>query len=703
MNNREGKSGVMASTEDNCARSDKPAKVVKLWVSKKSIQIKEENSVEAVALQVREPGRNKRSAETIDQILAAAEQIILESGVDRVAIQDVCHVAGISRGTFYRYFSSQEELLDAFSKHKRARFHMALHAATAPYLTPVDRFNALISYLDNYLKHSKARRLLEVAPEFAFKFFNRIFHDSVDRFQEVLDIVFDAWDAQLGVRIDRELVCEMLIRYVLSELLVPRIGDRRQLLSQIGQMTRAISRGGDGLPQSLAQLHQTGEQSLLPVRARAHLAGGRRTEFDDISSNDTASEPGRNRRSKKTINQILIATEQVILESGVGRVSIQSVCEVAGIARGTFYRYFSSQDELLEAFTQHKRGVFHQALLRTTDPYKDPDERFIALVDHLDSFLNGTKARRLLLVAPKFAFGFFQHAFIDSLDRFQSALKIVFDAWDARLGVTLDRELICEMLIRYVLSELLVLGEGDRKQVPQRIGKLISSIRTAPSRASTAQVPVLAKSTVGSTSEAEFDAPPSRGAGRTRRSEIIVEEIISAAEEVILTSGVDRIPISAVCELTGISRGTFYRYFASQEALLDAFTERQHLQFHHTLVNAAALHDDAEGRFNAVIAHIQEFLRGGNSRRILTVAPEYALGFFERMFGEAVTRYKSVLEIVFDAWDVQHGIQIDRDLACQFLVRYILSQLLVPAVEVQPLLPVQLGAMIRAVSVARGK
>lgn len=703
MSNRERKSGAAAATRHHVTGLEGMAVLNNTRETKKSTHIEAEKRIEVVALEIREPGRNKRSAETIDQILVAAEQIILESGVDRVAIQDVCHVAGISRGTFYRYFSSQDALLDAFSKHKRARFHLAMHAATAPYLVPADRFNALISYLDNYLKHSKARRLLEIAPEFAFKFFNRIFHDSVERFQEVLDIVFDSWDAQLGVQIDRGLVCEMLIRYVLSELLVPRKGDRRQLLSQIGQMTRVISAGGDHLPKSLAQVQPADGRKVRPVRARSQLAHGQKTESGQSAASDTASEPGRNRRSRKTINQILTATEQVILETGVGRVSIQSVCEVAGIARGTFYRYFSSQDELLEAFTQHKREVFHQALLATTEPYSDPDERFAALVEHLDGFLKGTKARRLLMVAPKYAFGFFQYAFLDSLDRFQSTLDIVFDAWDARLSVTLDRELICEMLIRYVLSELLVLGEGDRKQFPQRIGKLIGGIKARRHMADTGPLPTATTAAGVSPRALELATQPPLEAGRSRRSDVIVEEIISAAEEVILASGVERIPISVVCELTGISRGTFYRYFSSQDDLLNAFTERQHLQFHQTLLDAVAPHEDVEGRFNAVIGHLETFLASGNSRRILAVAPDYALGFFQRMFGEAVERYKAVLKIVFDAWDDQDGKPLDRDLACELLVRYILGQLLVPTPKSGWLLPVQLGAMMRAASAARGK
>ena len=147
----------------------------------------------------------------------------------------------MSRGTFYRYFSSQDELLDAFSRHKRDRFHQSLLEATEPFDDPDERFDALIAYLEHYLEHGRARRLLVVAPDYALGFFKRIFHDSVVRFEDVLRSVFDAWDSRLGIKIDRELVCEMLIRYVLSEQLVPGSTDRRSLPRRVARMVAAVT------------------------------------------------------------------------------------------------------------------------------------------------------------------------------------------------------------------------------------------------------------------------------------------------------------------------------------------------------------------------------------------------------------------------------------------------------------------------------
>lgn len=186
---------------------------------------------------------NRRSEETIANILTAAEEVVLRSGAERISILDVCQVAGISRGTFYRYFSSQDDLLDTFSRHKRDSFHLSLTRALGDIEDPEARLNALFDYLDTYLEESRARRLLVVAPEYALGFFRRIFHDSIVRFQDVLDIVFDEWDERLGVRLDRELICEMIIRYVLSETLIPEGPSRRLLPVRIRKLVSALITG----------------------------------------------------------------------------------------------------------------------------------------------------------------------------------------------------------------------------------------------------------------------------------------------------------------------------------------------------------------------------------------------------------------------------------------------------------------------------
>lgn len=162
-----------------------------------------------------------RAETTVAAILAATEQIVLREGSERISVLDVCELAKVSRGTFYRYFGSQDELLDAFARHKRSSFQQAMADAVTPYAEPTARFHALVRYLDNYAAHGQARLLLGAAPEYTLRLFGRLFNESLVRIEELMRPVFDTWDRRLGIRTDRELVCELMIRCVLSELVVP--------------------------------------------------------------------------------------------------------------------------------------------------------------------------------------------------------------------------------------------------------------------------------------------------------------------------------------------------------------------------------------------------------------------------------------------------------------------------------------------------
>ena len=209
---------------------------------------------------------------------------------------------------------------------------------------------------------------------------------------------------------------------------------------------------------------------------RAAVAARERRQRASEPAQQPVRRRRRSRRSEATIGAILAAAENVVLRSGVHRVAILAVCKAANISRGTFYRYFSSQDELLDALVRHKREGFHRGLVESLQKHTDPDERFDAFIEHLENYLEHTQGRQLLIVAAEFALGFFQRFFHDAVVRFQDVLGIVFDAWEERLGAKLDRELICELMIRYVLSEHLASSGGDRRALPLRIRRLVSTL-----------------------------------------------------------------------------------------------------------------------------------------------------------------------------------------------------------------------------------
>ncbi|WP_293465837.1 TetR/AcrR family transcriptional regulator [Polaromonas sp.] len=200
-----------------------------------------------ISIETRRRRGNRRSEQTVDNILMATEEVILKSGADRISILEVCNTAGVSRGTFYRYFASQEELLDAFSRHRRENFHKSLTEALTPCTDPDQRFATMVEFVDAYLASGRSRRMLLVAPEFALKFFKRIFHDAVVRFQDLLGPVFDAWDERLDSKLDRELICELIVRFMLSEHLIGDDSDRRAMPRRIARLVESLRRGGGGL------------------------------------------------------------------------------------------------------------------------------------------------------------------------------------------------------------------------------------------------------------------------------------------------------------------------------------------------------------------------------------------------------------------------------------------------------------------------
>jgi AcrR family transcriptional regulator len=73
----------------------------------------------------------ERSARTETRILEAAMGVFAEMGPDAPKIDDFAQAAGISRGTFYNYFESVDELLEATSEWTTRGIIEAIEAALA--------------------------------------------------------------------------------------------------------------------------------------------------------------------------------------------------------------------------------------------------------------------------------------------------------------------------------------------------------------------------------------------------------------------------------------------------------------------------------------------------------------------------------------------------------------------------------------------
>lgn len=72
-------------------------------------------------------------------------------------------------------------------------------------------------------------------------------------------------------------------------------------------------------------------------------------------------------RSRATVEAILQATAQILVERGYRGTNTNDVAERAGVSIGTLYQYFSNKNELIDEVTQRQLDRFSAAFLRASE------------------------------------------------------------------------------------------------------------------------------------------------------------------------------------------------------------------------------------------------------------------------------------------------------------------------------------------------
>lgn len=142
------------------------------------------------------------------------------------------------------------------------------------------------------------------------------------------------------------------------------------------------------------------------------------------------------RRRERTRRQITAAARTLIAQNGVEGLRIAEVTEVADIGRGSFYNYFESKEELVEAILDESIRALADVAVTVTPDDEDPavracvaDRRFIRLATEDrefarllvnlnrgdDLFLNATLPYARMVLEPGVASGRFQATDLDIL------------------------------------------------------------------------------------------------------------------------------------------------------------------------------------------------------------------------------------------------------------------------------------------------
>jgi AcrR family transcriptional regulator len=124
-----------------------------------------------------------------------------------------------------------------------------------------------------------------------------------------------------------------------------------------------------------------------------------------IQAKPAAASPRVERRRARTREALMRAAEQLLSIRPPGAVNVDEIAELADVAKGTFYKYFTDKDSLVREVEDSVRAELEQRIAETNEGVGDAAERIArALAAMLSwSLRDPAKARTLFRMAPHFA------------------------------------------------------------------------------------------------------------------------------------------------------------------------------------------------------------------------------------------------------------------------------------------------------------
>jgi AcrR family transcriptional regulator len=113
---------------------------------------------------------------------------------------------------------------------------------------------------------------------------------------------------------------------------------------------------------------------------------------------------------------------------GVVRTSMTDVSLLAGISRGTLYRYFSTKEELLAGLSQYLFDDLSEGLRRRVQATPAPDRRIQAMAVELVAFAERRPGlERLAVQEPDFVIGWYRSCATGLIDTLTDCIAPVLD------------------------------------------------------------------------------------------------------------------------------------------------------------------------------------------------------------------------------------------------------------------------------------
>jgi AcrR family transcriptional regulator len=136
-------------------------------------------------------GRQEKKAEVRRRILESAKEIFFRDGFMEANLDEIAELAGVAKGTLYRYFDNKAQIYLAVLSRKALRFETKLQGALDPQDTPIE---ALVRVSRFYFQHYVEN------PDY-FQIFWAIENQAVigELPPEVVGEVTRLWEESLGI------------------------------------------------------------------------------------------------------------------------------------------------------------------------------------------------------------------------------------------------------------------------------------------------------------------------------------------------------------------------------------------------------------------------------------------------------------------------------------------------------------------------
>ncbi len=161
-------------------------------------------------------------------------------------------------------------------------------------------------------------------------------------------------------------------------------------------------------------------------------------------------------RPPASVLKILNGALQAVGERGVGRLSMSVIGKLAGVSRGTLYRYFKTKDDVLRAVGDYVSLAFENGIRDAAAGIADPIERFHSVLRFHNEYSTLQEADKMLIVDPVFVVDFFHNHAPRHRAALLDALAPSLDHFDLSRVTPIDREAFADMLIRLQISRIVL-------------------------------------------------------------------------------------------------------------------------------------------------------------------------------------------------------------------------------------------------------